>query len=77
MKDQKLPPKYFYRKSPVEDSGNFINTRHVMRFFKLEPGEYLIVPSTYKPNECAKFRLCIYSKSESHKRNNKPDMTYV
>ncbi|XP_051723675.1 calpain-1 catalytic subunit-like [Ctenopharyngodon idella] len=77
MKDEKLPAKFFYRKRPVEDSGNYINTRHVMKFFKLEPGEYLIVPSTFSPNECAKFRLCIYSKSESHKRNKKPEMTYV
>lgn len=77
MTDEKIPVKFFYRKRPVEDSGNFLSTRHVMKFFKLEPGEYLIVPSTFNPNESAKFRLSIYSKSESHKRNKKPEMTYV
>ncbi|XP_052437301.1 calpain-1 catalytic subunit isoform X2 [Carassius gibelio] len=77
LKDEKFPAKFFYRRSPVESSGNFISTRHVMKFFKLEPGEYLIVPSTYNPNECAKFMLSIFTKSESHRRRTKPPMTYV
>lgn len=77
MKDVKLPDKFLYRKRPIESSGNFINSRHVMRFFKLEPGEYLIVPATFNPKECAKFILSIFSKSESHRRNKKPEMTYV
>uniref|UniRef100_A0A671N302 Calpain-1 catalytic subunit-like n=1 Tax=Sinocyclocheilus anshuiensis TaxID=1608454 RepID=A0A671N302_9TELE len=77
MKDEKFSAKFFYRRNSVEDSGNFINTRHVMKFFKLEPGEYLIVPSTFHPNECAKFMLSIFTKTESHRRKNKPAMTYV
>ncbi|XP_056101502.1 calpain-1 catalytic subunit-like [Rhinichthys klamathensis goyatoka] len=77
MKDVKLPDKFFYRKRPIASSGNFINARHVMKFFKLEPGEYLIVPAPFNPKECAKFILSIFSKSESHKRNKKPEMTYV
>ncbi|XP_050988469.1 calpain-1 catalytic subunit [Labeo rohita] len=77
MKDEKFPAKFFYSRRPVEDSGNFINTRHVMKFFKLEPGEYLIVPATFRPNESAKFMLSIYTKTESHKKGKKPAMTYV
>uniref|UniRef100_A0A8C2GTF6 Zgc:162184 n=1 Tax=Cyprinus carpio TaxID=7962 RepID=A0A8C2GTF6_CYPCA len=77
MKDEKLPAKFFYRRRSVEGSGNFINTRHVMKFFKLEPGEYLIVPSTFNPNECAKFMLSIFTKTESHTRKKKPARTYV
>ncbi|XP_067311193.1 calpain-1 catalytic subunit-like [Pseudorasbora parva] len=68
MKDKKLPDKFFYGKRPVENIVNF-KARHVMKFFKLEPGEYLIVPSTFNPNECAKFILSIFLKSESHKTN--------
>ncbi|XP_067311191.1 calpain-1 catalytic subunit-like isoform X2 [Pseudorasbora parva] len=77
MKDKKLPDKFFNGKRPVADCGNFLITRHVMKFFKLEPGEYLIVPSTFNPNESAKFILSIFTKSESQKTNKKPQMTYV
>ncbi|CAM4643781.1 unnamed protein product [Leuciscus chuanchicus] len=77
MKDVKLPDKFIYRKRPIEGSGNFVKARHVMRFFKLEPGEYLIIPATFNPKECAKFILSIFSKSESHRRNKKPEMTHL
>ncbi len=69
MKDEKFPAKFFYNKRPVEASEKFTQARHVMKFFKLEPGEYLIVPSTLNPNECAKFTLSIFLKSGSQKRN--------
>uniref|UniRef100_A0A672NJP2 Calpain-1 catalytic subunit-like n=1 Tax=Sinocyclocheilus grahami TaxID=75366 RepID=A0A672NJP2_SINGR len=77
MKDEKFPAKFFYHRRSVEDSGNFIDTRHVMKFFKLEPGEYLIVPTTFNSKESAKFMLSIFTKSESHKRKKKPAMTRV
>jgi len=89
MKDVKLPDKFFDGKRPIA-SKKCVNARHVMKFFKLEPGEYLIVkffklepgeylivPSTFNPKESAKFILSIFSKSESHRRNEKPEMTYV
>ncbi|KAM7404073.1 hypothetical protein PAMA_004478 [Pampus argenteus] len=37
-----------------------------MEFFMLNPGEYLIVPSTFNANETASFILTILSKSETH-----------
>ncbi|TRY86943.1 hypothetical protein DNTS_002871 [Danionella cerebrum] len=77
MKDDKLPAKFFSRTRPVETSESFTNSRHVMKFFTLDPGQYLIVPSTFEPNESAKFMLTVYSKSESHKKNRKQEMTYV
>uniref|UniRef100_A0A8C2IVY4 Zgc:162184 n=1 Tax=Cyprinus carpio TaxID=7962 RepID=A0A8C2IVY4_CYPCA len=51
MKDEKFPAKFFYRRRTVEESENLVDKRHVMKFFKLEPGEYLIVPSTFNPKE--------------------------
>ncbi|XP_016406732.1 calpain-1 catalytic subunit-like [Sinocyclocheilus rhinocerous] len=69
MKDEKFPAKFFYNKRHVEASEKFTKARHVMNLFKLEPGEYLIVPSTLNPNECAKFMLSIFLKSGSLKRN--------
>ncbi|KAL1258144.1 hypothetical protein QQF64_011388 [Cirrhinus molitorella] len=77
MKDEKFPAKFFYRRQSVDDSGNFISTRHVMKFFKLEPGEYLIIPATFRPNESARFMLSIFTKTESHRKEKKPAMTYV
>ncbi|KAI7790290.1 hypothetical protein IRJ41_019969 [Triplophysa rosa] len=79
VKDEvgKFPAKFFSRRGPVADSESFINAREVMSFFKLEPGEYVIIPSTFNPNESATFMLSVFSKSESHKRNKKLVMTYV
>lgn len=79
MKDDvgKIPAKFFTRIRPVADSESFINAREVMSFFKLDPGEYIIIPSTFNPNESAAFQLSVFSKSESHKRNKKLVMTYV
>ncbi|XP_073682696.1 calpain-1 catalytic subunit-like [Garra rufa] len=67
-RDGKFPAK-FYKKGPVAASEKFIHTRHVMKFFKLQPGEYLIVPSTFNPNETANFMLSIFTKGETYKRN--------
>lgn len=32
----------------------------------LPPGDYLIIPSTFNPNETASFLLTILSKAETH-----------
>ena len=53
-------------RNPVASSKNYMNAREVMEFFRLVPGEYIIVPSTFKPNETASFILAILSKSDSH-----------
>ncbi|TRY86939.1 hypothetical protein DNTS_002869 [Danionella cerebrum] len=60
----KFDSSFFNSRKPVETSGNFQDARQVMRFFRLEPGEYLIVPSTYYPNENAEFILSILCKHE-------------
>lgn len=44
----------------------YLNSREVMELVSLKPGEYLIVPSTFNPNETASFLLTILSKSETH-----------
>ncbi|KAL2099318.1 hypothetical protein ACEWY4_005798 [Coilia grayii] len=61
----KLPEEFFMR-NPVASSKNFMNSREVMEFFRLVPGEYVVVPSTFKPNETASFILAILSKSDTH-----------
>lgn len=39
----------------------FINMREVSYRFKLPPGNYLIVPSTYKPNEDGEFLIRVFT----------------
>ncbi|XP_041809116.1 calpain-2 catalytic subunit-like isoform X2 [Chelmon rostratus] len=62
----KFPASFFSSRSPVAQTKTFLNSREVMEFFVLKPGEYLIVPSTFNPNETASFLLTILSKTETH-----------
>uniref|UniRef100_A0A667WTJ8 Zgc:136872 n=1 Tax=Myripristis murdjan TaxID=586833 RepID=A0A667WTJ8_9TELE len=62
----KFPASFFNTHLPVAQTKTYMNAREVMEFFTLKPGEYLIVPSTFKPNETASFILSILSKAETH-----------
>ena len=62
----KFPAAFFGRNRPVAQSKTFVNAREVMELVTLTPGEYLIVPSTFNPNETASFILTILSKAETH-----------
>ncbi|XP_068608334.1 calpain-2 catalytic subunit [Brachionichthys hirsutus] len=62
----KLPASFFSSHTPVAQSKTYMNAREVMELVKLEAGEYLIVPSTFKANETASFILTILSKAETH-----------
>lgn len=57
---------FFSKRTPVVTSGAFQDARQVMKFFRLEPGEYLVVPSTYYPKKSAEFILSIFCKNEIH-----------
>ncbi|XP_042599090.1 calpain-14-like isoform X1 [Cyprinus carpio] len=67
LKDQreKFPASFFRNARLVGKNESYINTREIMEFFRFKAGEYLIVPSTYKPNEAASFLLTVYSKTEA------------
>ncbi|XP_038822867.1 calpain-1 catalytic subunit-like [Salvelinus namaycush] len=69
----KFSASFFSNNVPVAQSKNYLNAREVMEFFRLKPGEYLIVPSTFKPNETASFILSILSKAETHIHENSND----
>ncbi|KAM9709052.1 calpain-1 catalytic subunit-like isoform 1-T2 [Menidia menidia] len=66
----KFPAEFFLRNRPVAQTKTYMNAREVMEFFPLRPGEYLIVPSTFNPNETASFILTILSKAETHVHEN-------
>ncbi|KAM9355409.1 calpain-1 catalytic subunit-like [Pholidichthys leucotaenia] len=66
----KFPASFFNTYASVAKTKTFLNSREVMEFMVLTPGEYLIVPSTFSPNETASFILTILSKSETHVHEN-------
>ncbi|XP_065056554.1 calpain-9-like isoform X1 [Rhopilema esculentum] len=51
---------FLYNKSTAR-SDNFINSREVTGRFSLPPGEYAIVPSTFKPQEEGDFLIRMFS----------------
>ncbi|XP_040917436.1 calpain-1 catalytic subunit-like [Toxotes jaculatrix] len=62
----KFAASFFSTHTPVAQTKTYMNARDVMVFLTLKPGEYLIVPSTFNPNETASFILTIQSKAEAH-----------
>uniref|UniRef100_A0A4W4H8N2 Calpain catalytic domain-containing protein n=1 Tax=Electrophorus electricus TaxID=8005 RepID=A0A4W4H8N2_ELEEL len=60
-----FPASFFDNRPPVAYTKNMYDSREVMEFFRLEPGEYLIVPYTSSPNETASFVMTILSKMET------------
>ncbi|XP_072221047.1 calpain-1 catalytic subunit-like [Leuresthes tenuis] len=62
----KFPASFFSTHAPVAQTKTFMNAREVMELLFLKPGEYLIVPSSFNPNETASFILTIHSRIETH-----------
>lgn len=57
----------FFKDNPsVASSAAFINLREVTCRFKLPPGAYSIVPSTFDPNEEGEFLLRIFSENKNN-----------
>uniref|UniRef100_A0A4W4HFN5 Si:ch211-202f3.3 n=1 Tax=Electrophorus electricus TaxID=8005 RepID=A0A4W4HFN5_ELEEL len=56
---------FFANRSPVAYTKDMKSCREVMEFFRMEPGEYLIVPYTSSPNQTASFLVTILSKTET------------
>lgn len=60
-----LDCKFFKSHPPAAKSPPFCNSREVCTRFKIKPGKYCIVPSTFKPNEEASFILRLFSEKEN------------
>ncbi|XP_056139610.1 calpain-12 [Lampris incognitus] len=58
-----LDQKFFRKNRPVGRSGKYKPQRAVWRKVCLDPGSYVIVASTYRPNMPAEFFLRIFSKT--------------
>uniref|UniRef100_A0A8C2ZCJ4 Calpain catalytic domain-containing protein n=1 Tax=Cyclopterus lumpus TaxID=8103 RepID=A0A8C2ZCJ4_CYCLU len=56
---------FFKRNSPIKLRQLYTNDRDLVEPHSLEPGEYVIIPSTMKPYMSADFVLTVYSKTEA------------
>nr|CAD7268144.1 unnamed protein product [Timema shepardi] len=57
---------FFKFNASVARSPSFINLREVSCRFKLPPGVYCIVPSTFEANEEGEFILRVFSENKNH-----------
>ncbi|XP_065356886.1 calpain-A-like [Calliphora vicina] len=57
---------FFKNKATVAQSPHFINTRDVTARFRLPPGHYLIIPSTFDPNEEGEFIIRVFSETQNN-----------
>lgn len=64
VKPQRL--NFFKYNASVARSAAFINLREVSCRFKLPPGNYLIIPSTFDPNEEGEFLIRVFSETKNN-----------
>ncbi|XP_039444495.1 calpain-A-like isoform X3 [Culex pipiens pallens] len=65
-----LKMNFFKYNASVARSPSFINLREVSCRFKLPPGDYLIVPSTFEPNEEGEFLIRVFSECKNSMEEN-------
>lgn len=65
FKHQMLSTEFFKYNASVARSPTFINLREVSARFRLAPGQYCIIPSTYEKNEEGEFILRLFTEKPS------------
>uniref|UniRef100_A0A674DRB4 Calpain 8 n=1 Tax=Salmo trutta TaxID=8032 RepID=A0A674DRB4_SALTR len=63
-----LGPDVLLRQKSVAMSSTFINLREICDRFKLPPGEYVIIPSTFEPHKKGSFLLRVFSEKHAATR---------
>ncbi|KAL4647357.1 calpain-1 catalytic subunit-like [Arapaima gigas] len=58
-----LDQKFFYSRLPVASSGKYKALRGVRRKVRLDPGSFVVVVSTYRPNQQGDFFLRLFAKT--------------
>ncbi|XP_004923130.1 calpain-B isoform X8 [Bombyx mori] len=69
-----LDVNFFKYNASVGRSQAFINLREVSARFKFEPGSYVIVPSTFDPDEEGEFLLRVFSEKDNNMAENDEDI---
>uniref|UniRef100_A0A674MUB8 Calpain 2, (m/II) large subunit b n=1 Tax=Takifugu rubripes TaxID=31033 RepID=A0A674MUB8_TAKRU len=64
-----LDKNFFLSHAQTARSETFINLREVCSRFKLPPGEYLIVPSTFEPHQNGDFCIRVFSENKGATAN--------
>ncbi|KAM9787054.1 calpain-3 isoform 2-T2 [Syngnathus typhle] len=62
---QHMPKDFFLGSSSKARCKSYINLREVTQRFRLSPGEYVIVPSTYEPHQEGEFILRVFSEKRN------------
>jgi calpain len=60
-----LKKDFFKKNKSVGGTPEFVNIRSVFGRYDLYPGYYLIVPSTFEPNEAGEFLIRVFSETKS------------
>ena len=45
----------------IGTSGSYINSREITKRFRVEPGNYLVIPSTFEPDHSCEFMLRLFT----------------
>uniref|UniRef100_A0A4W5PC91 Calpain 2, (m/II) large subunit b n=1 Tax=Hucho hucho TaxID=62062 RepID=A0A4W5PC91_9TELE len=69
-KEVHLDKNYFLTHAQKARSETFVNLREVSTRFKMPPGEYLIVPSTFEPHLNGDFCIRVFSEKQTETRGN-------
>ncbi|XP_036397500.1 calpain-3 isoform X3 [Megalops cyprinoides] len=62
---QHMPKEFFLFNSSKARCKSYINLREVTQRFRLSPGEYVIIPSTYEPHQEGDFILRVFSEKRN------------
>lgn len=62
---QHMQKDFFLYSSSKARCKSYINLREVTQRFRLTPGEYVIVPSTYEPHQEGEFILRVFSEKRN------------
>lgn len=60
-----MQKEFFMSNSSKARSRAYINLREVTQRFRLSPGEYVIIPSTYEPHQEGDFILRVFSEKRN------------
>ncbi|XP_030052298.1 calpain-9 [Microcaecilia unicolor] len=64
-KEEQLCKDFFRYNASKAKSNTYINLREISQRFKLPPGEYMLIPTTFEPHQEADFCLRIFSEKKA------------